>query len=144
MKSESFSSPDAATGFLGAAADIGRKAAADDSVCLGAAMDVDNCLEKESLGATEDIGGNAAADESATGLGAEEVNCLGAVFDIGGNDEFDIGVLEESFDFDEIKGKAAFDKLDASSDGFDLLELFFFVGEGFEASSASREIILRP
>jgi hypothetical protein len=91
------------------------------------------------LGATEDIGGKAAADDGAAGLGAAEPNGLGASFDIGGKAEFDFGTLEEDFDFVEIMGKAALDvdELDASS-GFDFVELSFFVGDAFEASSASR------
>ena len=144
MKSESFSSPAEAKGLFGAAEDIGGKAAADEAG-LGAATGADAVFSKGLFGAAEDIGGNAAADEAA-GVGAEAVNGLGALFDMGGNAEFDFGTLEDVFDFDEIKGKAALDEdvLDTSSDGFVFLELSFLVGEGFKASSASRETMLRP
>jgi len=93
------------------------------------------------LGAAEDIGGKAAADDAVAGLGADAAaaNGLGAFFDMGGKAEFDFCTLEEDFDFVEIKGKAALDvdELETSS-GFDFLEPSFFVGDGFDASSASR------
>lgn len=89
------------------------------------------------LGAAADIGGEAADVDATAGLGVA-ANGLGAHFDMGGNAAFDFGILEE--DFDEIKGKAALDddELETSSDGFDFLELSFFVGDGSNASSASR------
>mmetsp|Transcript_26549 Transcript_26549/g.43868 ORF Transcript_26549/g.43868 Transcript_26549/m.43868 type:complete len:107 (+) Transcript_26549:1145-1465(+) len=91
------------------------------------------------LGAAEDIGGKAAADDDAVGLGTAVANGLGASFDMGGKAEFDFGTLEEDFDFVESMGNAALDvdKLETSS-GFDFVELSFLVGDGFEASSASR------
>lgn len=139
MESESFLSSDDAKGLLGAADDIGGKAAADDTaVGLGAAA-------ANGLGALFDIGGKAA--DAAAGLGAAAANGLGAFFDMGGNAEFDFGTLEEDFDFDEIKGNAALDddELETYSDGFDFLELSFLVGDGLsKASSASREIMFRP
>jgi hypothetical protein len=138
-------SPAEAKGLFGAAVDIGGKAVADEAV-FGGATDADLDFSKGFFGAADDIGGNAAADDDAD-LGADALNGVGALFDIGGNAEFDFGTLEEDdFGFDEIKGKAALDEgeLDTSSDGFALLELSFLVGEGFNASSASREMILRP
>ena len=137
MASESFLSPVEVKGLLGATEDIGGKAAADDGAA-GLGLAEAPVEVKGLLGASFDMGGKA-ADDGAAGLGLAEPNGLGASFDMGGKAEFDFGTLEEDFDFVEIMGKAALDvdELEASS-GFDFVELSFLVGDGFEASSASR------
>mmetsp|Transcript_7137 Transcript_7137/g.11203 ORF Transcript_7137/g.11203 Transcript_7137/m.11203 type:complete len:88 (+) Transcript_7137:1667-1930(+) len=87
------------------------------------------------------MGGNAAADGAEAGFGAAAANGLGASFDMGGKAAFDFGrgALEDDFDLEEITGKAALDvdELETSS-GLDFLEPSFLVGDGFDASSASR------
>ena len=137
MASESFLSPVEVKGLLGATEDIGGKAAADDDAA-GLGLAEAPVEVKGHLGASFDMGGKA-ADDVAAGLGAAEPNGLGASFDMGGKAEFDFGTLKEDFDFVEIMGKAALDvdELEASP-GFDFVELSFLVGDGFEASSASR------